>query len=480
MVVSGSGRVVVIPMRDQPNSRESAKVGDRARRRITARIIPFVFILYVIAFLDRVNVGYAGPEMSQELGFSHSVFGFGAGIFFVGYFLLEIPGTILVEKWSARGWIARIMISWGIMAVLMGFIRNSTEFYWLRFLLGAAEAGFFPGIIVYLTHWFRYEDRAKAVAMFMSALPVSNILGAPVSGLILDVHWLGLSGWRWVFILEGFPAIVFGIATIFYLTDWPHQAKWLPEHEREWITEELDREKRAKKAAHVYSVGEVLRNREVLFLALVYFLILIGTYGFTIWFPTILKRLSGLSNLAVSFLAAIPYIIGLGVMLWTGWSSDRMKERRWHTALPMFLAGIGLALATAAGDRIIPALIMFCLAGAGVYAFFPSFWTLPTSFLTETAAAASIGLINSLGNLGGFVGPYIVGYLRTVTGSFEAGMLCLVLSMLLAGALVLTLRRPALSFLPGRAGGSQDSAATGSGEDLARRTDGQGADRGVG
>src|SRR5215216_5164332 len=225
---------------------EQIDIADRARRRVMLRIMPYLFLLYIIAFLDRVNVSYAALAMKDDLGFTDDVMGFGAGIFFIGYFLLEIPGSILVEKWSARGWIARIMISWGILAILMGFIHTKTEFYGVRFLLGAAEAGFFPGIIVYLSHWFRYEDRAKAVAMFMTAIPFSNILGSPISGLLLDIRWFNLEGWRWLFILEGLPAIIFGFVTIYYLTDRPQQAKWLKDEEREWITGELEKEHQQK------------------------------------------------------------------------------------------------------------------------------------------------------------------------------------------------------------------------------------------
>src|SRR2546422_3041256 len=230
--------------------------------------MPFLFVLYIIAFLDRVNVSYAALDMTRDLGFSDRMLGKGAGIFFVGYFLLEIPGTLIVERWSARKWIARIMISWGILATWMGFIRGASEFYWVRFLLGAAEAGFFPGLIVYLSHWFRYEDRAKAVALFMAAIPISNIVGAPISGFLLGMNWCGMAGWRWLFILEGAPAIIFGIATLFYLTDWPHQAQWLPDDEREWITTELEKEKQAKNATHSQAIWKAVKQREVIFLAL--------------------------------------------------------------------------------------------------------------------------------------------------------------------------------------------------------------------
>ena len=256
---------------------EKNPVGDseleaRTTRKITWRLMPFLICLFMVAFIDRVNVGYANLEMSRALGFSAEVFGFGAGIFFIGYFILEIPGTIIVEKWSARKWLARIIISWGILATLTGFIENSTHFYIIRFLLGMAEAGFFPGVIVYLSHWFRSQDRAKTVAMFMAALPVANIFGGPISGLILGVNWFGLAGWRWVFILEGLPAVVLGVVTIYYLTDKPHQAEWLTADEREWIADKLEREKEEKKAMKSYSIGEALHNRNVILLALIYFL----------------------------------------------------------------------------------------------------------------------------------------------------------------------------------------------------------------
>src|SRR6266446_6672678 len=263
-----------------------APVAARARRRIMHRLLPYLFLLFIIAFLDRVNISYAALEMTKALGFTAEVMGFGAGIFFFGYFLLEIPGSLLVERWSARGWIARIMISWGILAILMGFIHTANQFYWLRFLLGAAEAGFFPGIIVYLTHWFRQQDRAKAIAAFMIGIPISSIFGSPLAGLILGVRWLGLPGWRWLFIIEGIPAIIFGIITIFYLTDWPHQARWLPDDEQQWITAELEREKQSKAAVRSYTIWQALRQAPVIQLALIYFLGDIGLYGFTIWFPT--------------------------------------------------------------------------------------------------------------------------------------------------------------------------------------------------
>src|SRR5215469_1176710 len=252
-------------------SMNAGGVAERARRRITRRILPYLFILYIVAYLDRINLSYAALEMTRDLKFNPEVYGFGAGIFFAGYFLLEIPGAILVEKWSARAWIARIMISWGVVAVLTGFVHSATQFYWIRFLLGAAEAGFFPGIVVYLSHWFLYEDRAKALALFSAAQPIANMIGAPISGLLLGIHWLGLPGWRWLFILEGIPAVALGVVTLAYLTDWPHQASWLPDAERDWITAELEKEKRARQEANPYGVWRTMGQPRVVLLTVGYF-----------------------------------------------------------------------------------------------------------------------------------------------------------------------------------------------------------------
>jgi len=404
------------------------------------RIMPYLFILYIIAYLDRVNVSFAALQMKGDLGFTDFVIGFGAGIFFIGYVVLEIPGSILVEKWTARGWIARIMVSWGLLAILMGFIHTKNQFYLVRFLLGAAEAGFFPGIIVYLSHWFRYQDRAKAVALFMAAISISNIIGSPISGLLLGVNYLGLAGWRWLFIIEGAPAIIFGIVTIFYLTDWPHQAKWLPADERDWLVAELEQEKQAKQSIHSYGILQALHNREVILLTLAYFFMVTAVYGLNFWLPTIIKRLSGSRNLIVTLISALPYCVGLASILMVGWSSDKTRERRWHTALSMMTASVGLLLSVVAGNNTALAVSMFCLAAAGMAGYLPGFWALPTSFLSGTAAAASIGLINSFGNLGGFAGPFIVGYLSRVTGSYIGGVLYLSLSALIASGLILSLR----------------------------------------
>jgi MFS transporter, ACS family, tartrate transporter len=425
-----------------PNALDSASqadLGARTVKRITRRLIPYLFILYIIAFLDRVNVAYAALQMTSDLKFSPEVFGFGAGIFFVGYFLLEIPGALLVERWSARKWIARILITWGLATVLIGFVKTAHQFYFARFFLGMAEAGFFPGMIIYLTHWFRAEDRARAVAMFMSAIPVSNIIGAPVSGLILGLNWFGLEGWRWIFILEGLPAVVFGVITLFYLTDRPQAARWLPDDEKAWIIGELEREKQQKESRKHFSILAALRSKPVLLLALTYFFGVTGSYGVQFWLPTLIKRLSGLSNLTVSIISGIPYVFMLLAMLLTGWSSDRRRERRWHTAVPMFVAGAMLGVSVYLRDTTLLAIIFLAVATSCVWTFAPTFWTLPTSILTSSAAAASVGFINSIGNLGGFAGPYILGFFEKRTGTSATGLTCMVAALILGGLTVLQL-----------------------------------------
>jgi len=440
-----AGPIEASPLKNIDFSSSISEVGQRARHRIAKRLLPFLFVLYVIAFLDRMNIGAAALQMPHDLGFSDRVVGMGAGVFFLGYFLLEIPGALIVERWSARRWIARIMISWGLVTVLMAFIHTPRQFYLVRFFVGAAEAGFLHGVIVYLTHWFRYEDRGKAVAFFYAANPLSYVVGSPIAGLLLGLSWLGLRGWRWLFILEGIPAIVLGVITIFYLTDWPAQARWLPVDERSWITEQLQREKQTKNRRRSFSVWEALRNRDVILLTLCYFCAMTGSYGIAFWLPTILKRISGQSDLRVTLLAALPYIAAFITQQVNGWHSDRTQERRWHAAIPLFLCALALSLAVLNSARPIVAIGLFVLVGGSFYGFQPCFWALPTLFLSESAAAASIGLINSVGNLGGFVGPMVMGYLASRTHSFAAGLWYLVGSLIVSGILMLTVgagRRP--------------------------------------
>ena len=427
-----------------------SEVAQRARRSIARRLLPFLFLLYVIAFLDRMNVGAAALQMPHDLGFSEGVIGMGAGVFFLGYFLLEIPGALIVERWSARRWIARIMISWGLVTVFMAFIHTARQFYVIRFLVGAAEAGFLPGVIVYLTHWFRYQDRAKAVAFFYAANPLSYVIGSPLAGLLLGLSWLGMRGWRWLFIIEGIPAVIFGVITIWYLTDWPEQAKWLRADEREWITTELQREKQAKHNRRSYRVWEALRHRDVILLTGSYFCAMTGSYGIAFWLPTILKRLSGKSDLKVTLLAALPYVAAFITQQVNGWHSDRTGERRWHAAIPLFVCGIALALAVFYGTNLMMSVAMFVVAGGAFYGFQPVFWAVPTLFLSESAAAASIGLINAVGNLGGLVGPLVIGYLASRMHSFSPGLLYLVASLFVSGLLMLAVGRRAATHAPAR------------------------------
>jgi ACS family tartrate transporter-like MFS transporter len=351
--------------------------------RVTRRIMPFLIVLFVVAFIDRVNVGFAKLEMGTSLSFDSEVFGFGAGIFFFGYFIFEIPGSYLVEVWSARKWLARIIVTWGIVCVLTVFIETANQFYIARFLLGVAEAGFFPGVIVYLSHWFRYQDRAKAVAMFMAAVPVANIIGAPMSGLILGLDCLGIEGWRWVFVLEGIPALVLGIVTLFYLTDRPENARWLTEEQKNWLTTELEVEREARRSARRQSVWKALTDPKVILLTLTYFFGVTAAYGFNFWLPTIVKGF-GFSNLETSLITSVPYLAGLGMMLFIGWSSDRSQERRWHTAIPLVAVSVGLFLgASFSGSNMVVAMAMFCVACAGLYSYLPAFWAMPGIFLRK-------------------------------------------------------------------------------------------------
>lgn len=423
-------------------ARSLTEIDASARRRIAWRLLPFLFVLFVIAFLDRVNVSYAGLEMTRDLSFSGTVFGFGSGIFFVGYLTFEIPGTLIVERWSARKWFARIMVSWGLVTALMAFIKTPTQFYTVRVLLGAAEAGFFPGIIVYLTHWFRSEDRAKAAAMFMLAIPVSNIIGSPLSGWLLGVHWFGLAGWRWLFIVEGIPAVVFGIITIFYLTDWPREASWLSVQERNWITEELERETAAKKSVQSYGTWEALLQPAVLQLTVIYFCAVSCTYALTIWLPTFLKRYGGTSDFSVSLLTIPAYVALLAGILVNGWHSDRTAERRWHAVAPLILSTAAFAVAILVLPHFWLAFACLTLANTA-NSFLPAFWAIPYTFLSESAAASSTGLINSIGNLGGLVAPSVVGYFLDRTDSFTPGFVYVIASLLIA--IVLVLKLPARS-----------------------------------
>jgi len=415
-----------------------APVAERTRRRVNRRLMPFLFLLYIVANLDRGNVAFAGLQMGRDLSFSDAVFGFGSGIFFLGYFLLEIPGTVLVEVWSARKWIARIMLSWGIVAGATAWVQTPGQFYTVRFLLGLAEAGFFPGLIVYLSHWYRAEDRSKAIAMFMAAIPAAQVVGGPLAAWLLRVNWMGYGGWRWLLMLEGVPAVILGVVTLFYLTDRPEQARWLKQDERDWLVAGLEAENAAK-PAHV-SIWKALRNPDMLLLSAILFFGLTTNYGLAIWLPQVVQRLSQRGVSEVSLLSAVPYLLAIPLMLLTGWHSDRTGERRWHTAIPRLLAGVALTVFYLTSDQVWIPLAMLTVATAGFYCAHPGFWALPTRLLGSTAAAAAIGMISSLGNLGGFVGPYAIGFLSGRTGSFGVPLLAMAASAIISGLLVLRLR----------------------------------------
>ena len=423
-----------------PEPEDAKALAERTRRHITRRLAPFLFVLYVLNYIDRVNISFAALQMTGDLGFSNAVFGFGAGIFFIGYFLLQIPSTLLIEVWSARNFIGSSLIVWGALATCTGLIHNATQFYWVRFFLGIAEAGFFPGVIVYLTHWYRYQDRGKAVAIFMTAIPVSNMVGAAVSASLMRISWLGFRGWRWLLILEGFPAVIAGIFTFFYLTDWPKDAFWLRQDERTWITTELERERDNKKNQGKLSAWKALLDPQVVILASVYFCYITNSVGLGAWLPKIVQRISGLSTTQVILISGIPWLAAIPAMIFSASHSDETGERRWHAAIPLFVVGIALALSIAAGNHLVFAIAAFSISTMALYSFPSPFWTLPTILLSGPAAAASIALINSTGNLGGFVGPYLIGYLADKTGGYTAGILYLIACGLLGSVLVLSLR----------------------------------------
>src|SRR5947207_11439252 len=388
-----------------------AEVGIRARRRVAYHLLPFVFLIYVVNYIDRVNVSFANLRMSADLGFSDRVYGLGVGMFYLTYVLFEIPGAIIVERWSARKWIARIMISWEIVTILTGFVHTAGQFYAARFFLGVAESSFFPGMIVYLTHWFRLRERSRAIACLYAANPAASLIGSPLAGWLLGVHWQSLAGWRWLFILEGIPAAVVGIITYFYMTDRPAQAGWLPQDERDWLVNELQAELQAKKKIRNYTIMEAFCDLRILRLIFAYFLALTGALGTIYWIPTFMKRLSGLSNQTITSLLLIPALMGIAGMLINGWHSDRTAERHWHSAIPLVCAGLMFGFLTGFRHEV-PLAIACLLLGSGfLYAYYPVFWSIPTAMLSESAAAATFGLINSIGQLGGFAGNYAIGFL---------------------------------------------------------------------
>jgi ACS family tartrate transporter-like MFS transporter len=417
-----------------------AELGVQARRRVAYRVLPFVFLIYVVNYIDRVNVSFANLRMSADLGFSDRVYGLGVGMFYLTYVLFEIPGAIIVERWSARKWIARIMISWGVVTIVTGFVHSAAQFYAARFFLGLAEASFFPGMIVYLTHWFCSRDRCRAIACLYIATPTASLIGSPIAGWLLGVRWWTLAGWRWLFILEGIPAILLGVVTLFYLTDWPSQARWLPEGERNWLVDKLQAELRAKKSIREYTILQAFCDRRVLLLVASYFLLLSGYLGNIYWIPTFVKRLSGFSDRGVTLLLMVPALIGIAGMLANGWHSDKSAERRLHSAIPLLIAGSMYGLLIPARHNHVLAISILLLGTGFVYALLPVFWSMPTMILSGSAAAATFGLISSFGQLGGFAGPYVIGFLNDRTHSLTGSFGFIAVVYVTAVSLILCLR----------------------------------------
>jgi ACS family tartrate transporter-like MFS transporter len=412
----------------------------RAIRKITWRLIPFLMLLYFVAFLDRINVGFAALTMNRDVGMTSQMFGLGAGIFFLGYFVFEVPSTVILHHVGARFWIGRVMITWGLVSVAMAFTRGPISFYVLRFLLGLAEAGFFPGIILYLSYWFPANHRSVVTAMFMAAAPIAGFIGSPISGALMQLNGLlGLRGWQWLFLLEGLPALVLGFITFRFLTDRPADATWLTADERDWLSSAIQEEQTAIKDPHRHSAWRALADWKVLALSLAYFGTSAGLYTIGFWAPLIVKGL-GFSVFHVGLLVAIPNLIAvIGMVLWSR-NSDRTGERYWHAALACLIGAVGMAVAARAGSSAFLAIAGLSLTAFGVSAAKPPLWSLPTTFFAGTAAAASIGLINSLGTLGGFVGPYMIGSTNGTSGNFTRGLYLVGGTLIVSAATIVVMR----------------------------------------
>ncbi|WP_228818173.1 MFS transporter [Nocardia transvalensis] len=416
-------------------------------RKVGLRLVPFLGLLYFVNYLDRVNIGFAGPNgLKEELAVSETVFGFASGIFFIGYLALEVPSNLALHRFGARRWIARIMLSWGIVATAMAFVPNATVLVVLRFLLGVAEAGFFPGILLYLTYWFPQAYRARIVALFMAAVPISTALGATLSSLIIEYGEgvFGLSGWRFMFLVEGLPALLLAVVTWVFLTDRPEQARWLSAAERDWLAGELERDRIAVERAEHWTVRKALTHPRILGLAVIYGGIVYGLYALGFFLPTIIAGFQEQYGVKYSvvergLINAVPYVVAAVAMVWWGRHGDRTGERRWHVALPAIIGGLAIPVALYLGNPF-AAMTAVTVCAVGVMAALPTFWALPGTFLTGAAAAGGIALINSLGNISGFAAPYITGWLRDLTGTQRAGLWIVGIYMVIAGLSALALR----------------------------------------
>lgn len=410
-------------------------------RKLDRRIIFIPFILAVVSFIDRVNISYAALQMNSELGLTVTTFALGAGILFVGYCLFEIPSNLVMQKVGARRWLARIAITWGLVTMGMAFVGVIWSFYTLRFLLGVAEAGLFPGVYLYLTYWYPDAHRGKANALFLTCIPIAVIVSAPLSAWLVsfDKTIMNLSGWQLMFLVEGAPAILLGFIVLACLPDRPRDVAWLSPAEKAWLTDTLEREVRAASSEGRHDFGYALRSPTVWGFVIAYFCYACGSYGLTLFLPQILAQLK-FTTLQTGFVGALPYVAGLVAMVANGKHSDATGERRWHFALPMLVAAAGLSMAGMTMAQPLLALMFLTVAGAGLYASLAAFWARPMAFLVGTAAAAGIALINSLGNIGGFAGPYMIGYLKSATGDYSAGLIVLA-GLLAAGAVIWLLLR---------------------------------------
>jgi len=413
-------------------------------RKVTLRLIPFLFICYICAMIDRVNVGFAKLQMSSELGFSETAYGLGAGIFFIGYFFFEVPSNILLQRFGARIWIARIMIMWGVISMATCLVRTEFWFYVVRFSLGLAEAGFFPGIILYLTFWYTQKHRARMVALFMTAVAVGGVVGGPVSGWIMEAFagYRGLSGWQWLFILEGVPSIVVGVLVLLLLDNGPRDARWLNDEEKAILITRLEEEQKAKESGgHRRTFADAFKSAQVWVLSAVYFGAIMGLYGLSFWLPQIVQDMGVKSTRDVGLITAIPWAAAAIGMVLVGRHSDKTQERRWHIALAAAAGGLGFLASGLFAESAVVSLAALTLAIVGVMSVISTFWSLPTALLSGTAAAAGIALINSVGNLAGHVSPSVVGFIKDATGDVTWGMYLLAASMLMSCILVLAVTR---------------------------------------